>query len=93
MMRTVVESPNRPQIDWERVYGSIDGPWLRAEFEHIAGGLDHMESIHVARMDDEIEMARFREQTDASSATFGDWEVSSGTGVRYLMGCTWRDAD
>ena len=44
MMRTVVESPNRPQIDWERAYGSIDGSWLRAEFEHITSGLDHIES-------------------------------------------------
>ena len=93
MMRTVVESVDGAQIDWEKAYGPIDGPWLRTEFEHTTSGLDHIESVRVARMDDEIEMARYREQVAASSHTFGDWQVTSGTGVRYTMGCTWRDDD
>jgi hypothetical protein len=90
-MRAIVESVRGPQLDWEKAYGPVDGPWLRAEFEHITSELGHIESIRIARMDDEVEMARYREQSAASSHACGDWEVTSGTGVRYMMGCVWRD--
>ena len=92
-MGTSVESVRGPQIDWEKVYGPVDGPWLRTEFEHITSDLEHIESIRISRMDDETDMARYREQVDAGSHMCGDWEVTSVTGVRYTMGCTWRDDD
>ncbi len=92
-MGAVVESIQGSQLDWEKSCGPVDGPWLRTEFERITSELSHIESVRVACLDDEAELARYREQVAVDSHTCGDWEVTTNTGVRYTMGCTWRDDD
>ena len=91
-LMNLMRNPMTWTIDWEALYGPIDGPWLQAEFEHVSSGLDQVENIRVARLDDETEMTRYHQQADEGAGVAGDWElISPETGGRYMMGCNWRD--
>jgi len=86
VMYTLVEPLERSTTEWEREYGPYDGPWLHATCTRITGGLDHLQSIHVARLDDKTETARFPGHEDLTAAVFGEWEVTSDvTGNRYMI--------
>ncbi|MGH2346959.1 MAG: hypothetical protein ACRDG4_17170 [Chloroflexota bacterium] len=85
-MYTLVEPLERSAMEWEREYGPYDGPWLHATCTRITGGLDHLQSIRVTRLDDKMEMARDRDHANLGAAIFGEWEVTSDvTGDRYMI--------
>jgi hypothetical protein len=86
VMYTLIEPLERSTIEWEREYGPYDGPWLRDKCVRIAGGLDHLESIRVARLDHKTETVRRRDHADLGAAIFGEWEVTSDlTGDHYII--------